>query len=307
MQAKKVSMSELSELRRISGAGVVDCKKALQESESGLEGALLILRKNGIASATKKAAKVASEGITVAFTSEEKDYGAVFELNSQTDFVAKNQKFIDFSKLVQLLCLDKQPKTLEELKELKLPDSKESVAEKILSLSAEVGEKIDLRRFFSLKAKSPEEKVSFYCHPIGFKVSVLVLSLGSDSETGRSLAMHIAAANPAPEFVFPEQIPAERAEQEKKIENERAEKDESLTRKPKEVFQKIVEGRVSKRLAEFVLCEQSYIKDPSITVGEYCKKNKIVLVDFIRLNLGEGIEKKVSSFSEEVAAQTKRT
>jgi len=301
MSEKKVSMSKISELRERTGAGVVDCKKALQDSSGDLKQAINFLRKKGIASAVKKSGKVATKGATTALVSSDSRYGAVFELNSQTDFVSKNVKFQDFVKEIGNACLVGKPKDLEELKQLKLSGSNQTILDKVIALSSEVGEKVDLRKFFALKAEKAEEQVAFYTHPIGFTVSVLVLYQGENREAARNLAMHIAAANPAPEFISAEEIPAEKREKELQIEKLR----EDLIGKSEKVIESIVKGRVEKKLSESTLEEQWYVKQPDLKIKDYCKQTKTVVSRFIRLNLGEGIEKKESSFSEEVAAQTK--
>jgi elongation factor Ts len=300
MTATIISSSLISELRERTGAGLVDCKKALQESEGDVTKAIEILRQKGIASASKKSGKIAAEGSVIAKISNDGQKGVLIELNSQTDFVAKNEKFVNLLAEIADLALSSEAVDLETLKSLKVK-SGETVSDFIALKTAEIGEKLDLRRFVFYKAQSGE-LIGAYTHPVGSRIAVLVNLKTSSEQLGKDIAMHIAAVQPAPEFLDRTEIPAETIENEKRIELGK----EDLVNKPKEIAEKIVTGRVEKALMEKVLLEQPYIKNPSQKIKEFLEVEKASVVKFARFNLGEGIEKEEVNFAEEVAAQMKK-
>jgi elongation factor Ts len=289
------SAKDVANLREMTGAGMMDCKKALQETAGNMEEAAKYLRQKGIASAAKKASKVAAEGLIAARLSEDAVFGVILEINSQTDFVAKNENFQSFVSKIVELALRHRTRSLEEL--LSLNSDAKSVADMALEQTAKTGEKIDIRR---LEAVESSSVVASYVHPVGSKIGVLVALEGEDASSGtaQDIAMHIAAANPAPEFITRDEIPAELIENEKAIEMGK----EDLKNKPKEIAEKIVAGRVDKLLATKVLAEQPFVKDPAQKISQILGKSKVTR--FVRFNLGEGIEKKVDDFAAEVAAMS---
>lgn len=292
-----ITSAQISELRERTGAGIVDCKKALQESDGDITKATEILRQKGIASAAKKAGKVAAEGAVIAKIEGNK--GVVVELNSQTDFVAKNEKFQNLLNEIVQVALKSGVKNLNELKTQKV-SSCESIEEFVALKSAEIGEKLDLRRFISFVAEG-DQLIGSYTHPVGSRIAVLVKLSGKQEQTAKDIAMHIAASIPSPEFISRDEIPAEVIENEKRIELGK----EDLANKPKEIAEKIVVGRVDKALMEKVLLEQAYVKNPTQKIKDFLGAQNTQVLEFVRFNLGEGIEKQESNFADEVAAQMK--
>lgn len=296
-----INSKDISDLRERTGAGIVDCKKALTESNGDLNKAMEILRQKGLASAAKKTGKVAAEGAVIARTKPDQKKGIILELNSQTDFVAKNQKFQDLLEEVIAIALNQNINTLNDLKAAK-NDKGENLSDIISLKTAEIGEKLDLRRFEAYVAEASDESIAQYTHPVGSRIATLVKVKGGDENFGREIAMHISAMQPAPEFLNRDAISEEVIENEKRIESGKAD----LANKPKDIVDKIVSGRVDKVLMEKVLLEQPFIKNPNQKIKEFALENKAEIIQFIRFNLGEGIEKNESNFAEEVAAQMKK-
>lgn len=307
----EISAKLVQELRQKTGAGMMDCKKALKETEGDIEKAAEWLRQKGIASAGKKSANVAAEGLIDTFVQPEGKVGVLLEVNCQTDFVARNE---DFRALVQNLA--EQAATTESVDSLLtqpyIKDNNLTVEEFINQTIAKLGENIQLRRFVNYKVEENSGIADSYIHT-GGRVGVLV-ELDCESQAvasreefktlARNIAMQVAAC-PNVEYVNVEQIPAEVAEKEKEIEMGR----DDLGNKPLNIKEKIVAGRIEKRLKEMTLLDQPYIRDQSITVEELVKKatselgENIKVSRFVRYVLGEGIEKKESNFADEVAAQ----
>jgi len=287
---------DVAKLREMTGAGMMDCKKALQQTEGNLEEAINFLRQKGIASAAKKAGNIAAEGLLGSAISADRKSAAIVEINSQTDFVAKNEQFQQFVKDVANTALTNKTTTIEALKKAKLATGK-TVEEAALELTATIGEKVDVRRVGYLETSGT---IGNYVHPVGSKIGVIVaLNNGANESHAADLAMHIAAINPAPEYINKTEIPAEIIAKEKEIES----KKDDLAGKPAEIIDKIVGGRVDKLLATKVLLEQAFIKDQNQKVSAYL--GTAVVEAFIRLNLGEGIEKKQEDYAAEVAAAMK--
>jgi elongation factor Ts len=287
---------DVAKLREMTGAGMMDCKKALQQTEGNLEEAINFLRQKGIASAAKKAGNIAAEGLLGSAISADRKSAAIVEINSQTDFVAKNEQFQQFVKDVANTALTNKTTTIEALKKAKLATGK-TVEEAALELTATIGEKVDVRRVGYLETSGT---IGNYVHPVGSKIGVIVaLNNGANESHAADLAMHIAAINPAPEYINKTEIPAEIIAKEKEIES----KKDDLAGKPPEIIDKIVGGRVDKLLATKVLLEQAFIKDQNQKVSAYL--GTAVVEAFIRLNLGEGIEKKQEDYAAEVAAAMK--
>jgi len=284
---------DVAKLREMTGAGMMDCKKALTETKGNLEEAVNFLRQKGIASAAKKAGNIAAEGMLAVKVADDKKSAAIVEINSQTDFVAKNEQFKDFVAATAATALSNKTTKLEDLLKAKLP-SGQTVQEAAIELTAKIGEKIDVRRVELVTASGT---IASYVHPVGSKVGVLVaFAQAVDEIKSNDIAMHVAASVPAPEFIDKSEIPADSIEKEKEIES----KKEDLAGKPKEIVDKIVAGRVDKLLASKVLLEQPFIKDQGVKVSQYLADAKIE--KFIRFNLGEGIEKKQENFADAVAA-----
>lgn len=285
---------DVASLRAKTGAGMMDCKKALVENNGDMDASIAFLRQKGLAAAAKKADKVAAEGIVACAASSDNKAAAIVEVNAQTDFVAKNDQFKEFVNKVAEAALNNKTTKLDDLLATDLGGT--SVADTAVQLTATIGEKIDVRRVEFLEG----DAVSSYVHPVGFKVGVLVAVSGEGASTEKAadIAMHIAAANPAPEYVLRDEIPADVIKQETEIEMGK----EDIAKKPPEIAEKIVKGRVDKLMAARVLIEQDFVKDPSKKISDYLEKASVS--KFIRFNLGEGIEKKEDNFAEEVAAMS---
>jgi elongation factor Ts len=308
----EISAKIVQELRQKTGAGMMDCKKALKETDGDMEKAIEWLRQKGIAKAEKGAGRIAAEGLVDTYIQPEGQVGVLIEVNCQTDFVARNEAF---KALVQNLA--KQAANVENVESLLaqpyIQDESMKVEEFVKQTSAQLGENIQVRRFakFAL-AQGTQGVIDSYIHT-GGRVGVLVeLNSQNDSVAGReefpTLARNVAmqvAACPNVEYVNVDEIPAEVAQKEKDIEMGR----DDLANKPQNIKEKIVQGRIEKRLKEMTLLDQPYIRDQSITVEELIKQNvsklgtDIQVTRFVRYILGEGIEKQESNFAEEVAAQ----
>ena len=287
---------DVANLRGMTGAGMMDCKKALVETNGDIDEAVAFLRKKGIASAAKKAGNVAAEGLLAGRVSEDGKFGVIVEVNSQTDFVAKNDNFVNFVNQVADIALANKTTNIQDL--LNADCNGKKLEEAAVEQTAKTGEKVDVRRVSAVEVT--EGTVGLYVHPVGSKIASLIALGGADTTADKAvdLAMHIAASAPAPEFKTRNEIPAETIEAEKKIESQK----EDLAGKPAEIVEKIVTGRVDKLLASKVLVEQAFIKDPNQKVSQYLGSAEVT--DFVRMNLGEGIEKKEDNFADEVAAMT---
>ncbi|MBP5972607.1 elongation factor Ts [Brasilonema sp. CT11] len=308
----EISAKLVQELRQITGAGMMDCKKALKETDGDIQKAIEWLRQKGIAKADKGAGRIAAEGLVDTYIQPGGEVGVLIEVNCQTDFVARNEAF---KALVQNLA--KQAATAENVEAMLaqpyIEDESVNVEDFIKQMSGQLGENIQLRRFTKYALSTGTNGiVDSYIHT-GGRVGVLVeLNNQNDSVSDRSefqtltrsVAMQVAAC-PNVEYVNVDEIPAEVAQKEKDIEMGR----DDLANKPQNIKEKIVQGRIEKRLQEMSLLDQPYIRDQSITVEELIKQNTSKLGDsiqvrrFIRYILGEGIEKQESNFAEEVAAQ----
>ncbi len=294
-----ITVQDISELKARTNAGLSDCKKALMEANGDMEKAAQILRQKGLASIAKKAGKIAAEGAVITKINENNTKAAMFELNSQTDFVAKNEHFQNLLNQIADCALNSNIKTLDELKNAKLPNG-ETLNDLIALKTAQIGEKLDLRRAEFMFAQEGES-LGQYTHPIGSKIAVILKLKGKNEAIAKDIAMHIAAYHVQAEFLSKEEIPSEAFENEKQIEMQK----EDLVGKPENIKEKIVSGRVEKILLEKVLLEQPSIKNPDKKIKDILKENNLELIEFKRFNLGEGIERKEVSFAEEVAAQMK--
>ena len=286
-----MNASLIKELRDISGAGMMDCKKALEENDNDIKKATEWLREKGIAKAAKKAGRIAAEGLSTVVVNGNK--AVILEINCETDFVAKNEKFQNFIKEVAETILNSDAKTNEEA--LKLPCSEGTLEDYVTTMTATIGEKISFRRF-TLVEKKDNENFGAYIH-MGGKISVLTLVEGASEEVAKDVSMHAAAMRP--EYVTKEQVPAEQVEKEKKILTEQA----IAEGKPANIAEKMVMGRINKYYKEICLEEQEFVKDNSVTVGKFVSNNGGKIIDVIRYEVGEGLEKRQDNFAEEVAAQ----
>lgn len=281
----------IKELRDISGAGMMDCKKALEENDNDIKKATEWLREKGIAKAAKKAGRIAAEGLSTVITEGNK--AVILEINCETDFVAKNEKFQNFVNEVARTILNSNAKTKEEA--LALPCEDGTLNDAVTNMTATIGEKISFRRF-TLLEKSDDQNFGAYIH-MGGKISVLTLLDGANEEVAKDVSMHAAAMRP--EYVKKEQVPEEQVEHEKKILTEQA----IAEGKPANIAEKMVMGRINKFYKEICLEEQEFVKDNSVSVAKYVSNNGGKIVDVIRYEVGEGLEKRQENFAEEVAAQ----
>ena len=287
-----ISASLVKQLRERTGAGMMECKKALVEADGDIEAAAEIMRKSGAAKADKKAGRVAADGAIKAWVSEDGKSAVILEINSETDFVAKDDNFQAFADQVLAAVAAHRPDSVEALSALSLDDGR-TVEEARQALISKVGENIQVRRFEAI-----ESDASIACYLHGARIGVLVDS-SADDELARDIAMHIAAVNP--QFVDRDAVPAEFVEKEKAILIAQAES----SGKPPEIIEKMIQGRLNKFLAEVTLMGQPFVKDPDRTVAELLSGAGAEVSGFIRYEVGEGIEKKVEDFAAEVASQLK--
>ncbi len=287
----------VKELREKTGAGMLDCKKALEASDCDMEAAITWLREKGIAKAEKKASRVAAEGLCSVVV--EGNNAVVFEVNSETDFVAQNEKFTSLLTKVGNIIVNSDAKCTDCALNIDVEGKK--LSEIILEASGTIGEKLSLRRV-SRVVKSDNQVFGAYKH-MGGKIVTLVLLNGTDSEAAKDVAMHIAAINP--KYVSKNDISAEEIAKEREILLAQAlnENAESAKPKPQAIIEKMVEGRLNKNLQEICLLNQPFVKNPDQTVEAFVKSKGCEVVSFIRLAVGEGIEKEVVDFAAEVAAQ----
>ena len=283
----------IKELRDISGAGMMDCKKALEENDNDIKKATEWLREKGIAKAAKKAGRIAAEGLSTVITEGNK--AVILEINCETDFVAKNEKFQNFVNEVARTILNSNAKTNEEA--LALPCEDGTLNDAVTNMTATIGEKISFRRF-TLLEKSDDQNFGAYIH-MGGKISVLTLLDGANEEVAKDVSMHAAAMRP--EYVKKEQVPEEQVEHEKKILTEQA----IAEGKPANIAEKMVMGRINKFYQEICLVDQEFVKDPSKKVSQLLSEKDADVVAFARFEKGEGIEKKEENFAEEVMNQLK--
>ena len=295
----QITASLVKQLREKTGAGMMDCKKALVATEGNIEQAIDWLREKGISKAAKKASRVAAEGICSVKTNGNK--AIIFELNCETDFVAKNEKFISLVNKIGDALLESEATTEEEAKEVKI-DGK-PLKEFLLEQVSAIGENLTFRRF-SAFTKEDNQLFGEYIH-MGGKIAVLTILNNADFETAKNIAMQVAASNP--KYVQKEDIPAAVLEHEKEVLTKEAlnENAESAKPKPENIIEKMVIGRLNKNLKSICLLNQEYVKETDKTVEQYLKMTGATVALFKRLAVGEGIEKKEDNFVEEVMKQAK--
>ncbi len=290
-----ISAKLVKELREKTGAGMMDCKKALTETDGDIDKAVDFLREKGIAKAAKKADRIAAEGTT--YVASKGNDAVILELNSETDFVARNEGFQSLVKEVADHILEVKPADVDALNASKLA-SGQTVEEKVNEAISTIGEKLTLRRF-TLKTKTDNDSFGEYLH-MGGRIGVLTVVEGStNTEAAKDVAMHIAALNP--KFVSRDQVSEEELAHEKEILKQQALNEG----KPEKIVEKMVEGRMRKYLEEICAVDQAFVKNPDQTVAEFLKTDGGVLVDFVRYELGEGIEKRSDNFADEVKGQMK--
>lgn len=288
-----VTAALVKELRERTGLGMMECKKALVETDGDIEQAIDNLRKSGQAKAAKKAGRTAAEGAAITAVSDDGRSAVMVEINSETDFVARDENFLAFADKVAQTALEQNESDAQKLLDTKLADGK-TVEEARQELVQKIGENIQVRRAVRLEA---DGAIGAYVH--GGKIGVLVALSGGDMQLGKDVAMHVAAM--APMVANPEDVPAEVLEKEKSI--IRAQPD--MEGKPEEIVEKMLEGRVKKYLKEISLVEQPFVKDQETTVGKLLKDAGASVQSFVRMEVGEGIEKEEQDFASEVMAQVK--
>ena len=291
-----VTASQVKELREKTGAGMMDCKKVLTETDGDMEKAIELLRERGIAKAAKKSSRVAAEGLVAAYVSDDKKVGAVVEVNAETDFVSKNDEFKTFVNDVARQIVEKNPANVEELlAQPSIAESGKTVQEVLTNKIATIGENMTIRRFARFESTGI---VASYIHGEG-KIGVLVDMENATPELAKDICMQIAAAKP--EFLNREAVTAERVAKEMEILKAQAMNEG----KPAEIAEKMVQGRINKFYGEICLLEQPFVKDPDIKINKLLESKGAKINNFARLEKGEGIEKVEENFAEEVAKQMK--
>ena len=283
----------VAELRAKTGAGMMDCKKALSETNGDINAAIDYLREKGIAKAAKKESRIAAEGLANVYINGNK--AVILEVNSETDFVSKNEEFTSMLDTIGNTILNSNAKTVEEA--LELPCEEGTIKDLIIAKTAKIGEKLSLRRI-EVVEKTDDETFGSYLH-MGGKIAVLTVLTGANEEVAKDVAMQAAAMKP--EFVREDEIPTDRVEKERAIFKEQAMNEG----KPAEIAEKMVEGRLKKFFKEICLVSQSFIKNGDIDVATYVKNNGGEVKSMIRYEVGEGMEKRNDNFAEEVMNQVK--
>lgn len=289
-----MNTSLIKELRDLSGAGLMDCKKALEASNGNIDEAIDYLRKKGISKAAKKADRIAAEGLSTILV--EGNNASIVEVNCETDFVAKNEKFVNFVNKIAELIVKNDVKSMDEA--LKLSTDEGTLNDSIVNMTATIGEKISFRRFERL-TKTDSQNFGSYIH-MGGKIAVITILEGADCETAKDVSMHAAAMRPS--YVRKEDVPSSELEREISVLKEQAMNEG----KSAEIAEKMVSGRINKFYKEICLEEQEFVKDSSMSVKAYVKSKNGSIVNMVRFEVGEGIEKKEENFAEEVLSQIKQ-
>ena len=292
-----ITAAQVKELREMTGAGMMDCKKALVECEGDFEAAKDWLRKKGISKAEKKEGRTAAEGLSR--VKAEGNRAVVVEINSETDFVAKNEKFLALLDETVDVLMRNAPADLDAA--LALPTSEGTMNDAMINATAIIGEKIKLRRF-EIVEKADDEVFGMYMHN-GGQISALTVMKGGDAQIAKEMAMQVASMSPS--YVSRADLPAEVIAHERTIQEELLNQDPKNASKPEQVKAKIIEGRISKSLEEMCLVDQIFFLDQDKKVGTYLNEKKAECVRFVRFKVGEGIEKKEADFAAEVAAMVK--
>ena len=292
-----ITASMVKDLREKTGAGMMDCKKALTETDGDMDKAIEYLREKGITKAAKKSDRIAAEGLVLAYVSEDKKIGAAVEVNSETDFVAKNEEFKTFVELIAKQIVLNNPQDVKSLldeESIEMPGKK--VSDVLIEKVAKIGENLSIRRF--TRFETTDGLIEKYIHGDG-KIAVLVNMKNADQDLAKDICMQIAAAKP--EYLDEASVPAERVNKEMEILKVQAMNEG----KPEEIAEKIVKGRIGKFYSEICLLDQEFVKDPDMKIKDLLKSKGAEIVEFARLEKGEGIEKKEENFAEEVMKQIK--
>lgn len=291
-----ITAKMVKELREKTGAGMMDCKKALTETDGSMDEAIDVLRKSGAAKAAKKADRIAAEGTTFIKTAGNK--AVLIELNCETDFVTKNETFQKLTGDIADHILEQEPADLTEAMQQTVTDKDQTLAEYINSVVAKIGEKITLRRF-ALLSKTDADAFGAYLHMGGRIGALTVLEGTTDEDVAKDIAMHVAAVNPS--YITREDVNEEEVNREREILKEQALNEG----KPAKIVEKMVEGRLGKFFEGICLLEQEFVKDPDMKVQKFVESKNASIKDFVRYEVGEGIEKKTEDFAEEVMSQMK--
>ena len=286
-----ISASLVKELREKTGAGMLDCKKALEAVDANIDAAIDWLREKGISKAAKKADRIAAEGVAAILVKE--NDAVIVEVNSETDFVAKNDEFKGMVNEILEAIINNNPETVEDV--LALPSTEGTINDLIIAKTSKIGEKLSFRRFTKI-TKEDNESFGEYIH-MGGKIAVLTIVENASSEVAKDVSMHAAAMRPT--YVRKSDVPTEEVEKERAVLKEQAINEG----KPAEIAEKMVEGRIQKYYKEICLEEQPFVKDGDISVATFVKNNGGAIKDMIRYEVGEGMQKREENFAEEVAKQ----
>jgi elongation factor Ts len=289
-----ITASQVKELREITGLGMMECKKALVEADGDQDAAIDLLRKKAGAKVEKKSSRTAADGVISIFVDSKGKNAAMVEVNSETDFVAKGDEFQNFANQVAQTILEQNPENVAALAEMTISGGSGTVAKTLEGLVSKLGENMNIRRFTKLET---DGKFGSYIH--GRNIGVLVEIEGGDDELAHDLSLHIAASRP--EYVTGDEVPAEILDKEKEIFTANAKE----SGKPDEIIEKMVAGRIAKFVNEITLLGQPFVKDPDMKVEKLLKQKNATVKNFIRYQVGEGIEKKQEDFASEVMAQVK--
>lgn len=289
----EVTASMVKDLREATGAGMMDCKKALSETNGNMEEAVNWLREKGIAKSAKKESRIAAEGLANIYVDGNK--AVILEVNSETDFVSKNEEFTNMIDTIGEALLKSDAKTVEDAKEIKTSEG--TIGELIINKTAKIGEKLSLRRF-EIVNKNDDEFFGSYIH-MGGKIASLTVVKGANIEVAKDVAMQAAAMKPL--YVFPSDVPADVLDNEKEVLKEQAMNEG----KPADIAEKMVAGRIQKFYKEICLAEQAFIKDGDLSVSKYVANNGGEIIKMVRYEVGEGMEKRNDNFAEEVMNQVK--
>ena len=304
-----ISAQDVKQLKELTNCGMMDCKRALEETNGNVDEAIKYLREKGLAKAAKKSGRIAAEGLVYAKVDEAKKVGVVVEINSETDFAAKSDRFIEFVEIIAQTIIDNDVKDVEALKELTASGTNEKVADLLTERIATISENIQIRRFVRMTGD-----IYSYVHNGGGSIIGSIIKLESDNgaddtvkAVAKDLLLQITAS--APQFVAQKDVPQSVIDAEKEVQLELVKKENAESKKPKpdNVLEKIVEGRMRKFAEEICLLDQPFVKDPSITVSKYIANagKNIKVIEFARLEKGEGIQKKEDDFAAEVASMVK--
>lgn len=291
----QITASMVKELRERTGAGMMECKKALTESDGDMDTAIELMRKSGQAKADKKASRVAAEGTVVMMISDDSKNGVILEVNCETDFVGKDDNFLQFSQDVATVALSQSPADVDAL--MAMTSGSDTLENARQALVSKIGENIQVRRFSLVSSQNG--MLAKYAH--GSRIGVMVEIENGSDELGKDIAMHIAASKPA--CIDENDVSPEMLQQEKDIFAAQAE----ASGKPPEIIEKMVQGRIKKFLGEITLLGQPFVKDPDKSVQKLLSEQSAKVLSFHRFEVGEGIEKKSENFAEEVMAQVNQT